>query len=98
MRVHVPIPSFSTEITTKTRFAKVLAEFSKEAGMEVRIDSVRVEAVGHEWEFRTEDEFDKASRLPEVMDGLVIHFSSKNREITGMVWFGSVGRGMLDGP
>src|SRR5437773_1903118 len=87
MRVHFSIPPFIVDTTVKARFAKLLEEFSKNVGVKVVIDSVKVEAVGHTWDFRTEAEFDKATKMPEVLDQLFVFFSDENRDIHGVILF-----------
>ena len=87
MRVQLSIPPFIVDTTVKARFAKVLQEFSKQAGVKVSIDSVKLEAVGHTWDFRTEAEFDEATKMPEVIDELFIFFSDDRRNLTGLVLF-----------
>jgi len=87
MRVHFSIPPFIVDTTVKARFAKLLEEFSKNVGVKVGIDSVKVEAVGHTWDFRTEAEFDKATKMPEVLDQLFVFFSDENRDIHGVILF-----------
>ena len=97
MRVHDSFPTFDVDATTKARFTKMLEGYSKETGAAVRIDSIDLKAVAHKWEFASEDEFDKASKLPEKIDELVIMFS--DGDLRGLVCLGpNIAYGSWDGP